>query len=217
MKQFNLFKEIIVVNKSELLKAINSNKEFGITIEGKIISENTEERHIYIFKGRPSIPAPSTLMANPKPASIESMFGNNYKVVEDEDRVLIKAGGNWQELIKINVPSADYDDTTGDGVAEFTDKIMENIGWHATEFDIKYRELVETLEKSVEGTLFCIENEEPYQFSGMGFISNIEEAQTYLYNYCREIAKEKMENDPLFAVDELSDDEEEAAKYFKLI
>jgi len=77
--------------------------------------------------------------------------------------------------------------------------------------------MVETLEENVEGTLFCIENEEPYQFSGMGFISNIEQAQEYLYNYCRKIAEEKMANDPLFAVDKLSDDEEEAAKYFKLL
>jgi len=216
MKQFNLLKEIIVVNKNALLKAINANQAFGINYKGEIITDiNSNE--IYIFQGKLSLPSPSALMPHKQAPSIEQLFSNNYKVVEDDDRVLIKAGGNWQELIKINVPNADYDDTTGDGVAEFRDKAMENMGWHATEFDIKYREIIEQLEANVSGVLFCIENEEPYQFSGMGFFENIEETREFTYNYCRNIIKEKLENDEDFNPETLSDDEEEAARFFQLL
>jgi hypothetical protein len=36
MKKFNLFKEIIVVARKDFMNAINSNKKFAITHEGKI-------------------------------------------------------------------------------------------------------------------------------------------------------------------------------------
>jgi hypothetical protein len=216
MKKFNLFNEIIVTDKNELLNAINSSKEFSITTDGKIEFAPYNPKGIYIYRGK-NTPAPISAMSIPKPFSLSDFFGTNYQIVEDNQRVLIKAFSNWQELIGINTPNASYDDTTADGVAEFSNKKLEDIGWHITEFDVRYRELVEVLEEKCTGTVLCIEQEEPYQFSGLGFLADDEEAFEILYNYCQNIAKDKIQNDKDFAPEELDDDQEEAAKFFKLL
>lgn len=217
MKKFNLFKEIIITDKASLLKAINSSKEFGINIKGAVVYEPFEPKEILIYKGKHT-PAPTSALAPATVPPLETMLGKNYQLVIDEDRVLIKAFSNWQELIGVNTPRASYDDTTGDGVAEFSNKELENIGWHATEFNINYRNMVELLEETCGGVLLCIEQEEPaYQFSGLAFLSDDEKAKEILFEYCQQEAKKLMDRDPLYAKDKLSDDEEEAAEFFKLI
>jgi hypothetical protein len=153
-----------------------------------------------------------------KAPTLADVLGKNYQVVEDDDRVLIKAFSNWQELIKVNIPRASYDDTTGDGVSEFANPELEDIGWNATEFNITYRTLVEVLEEKCDGTLLCIEQEEPsYQFSGLGFLDNDTQAKEVLFEYCQNQIKKLMSEDPLYARDNLSDDEEEAAEFFKCL
>lgn len=216
MKKFNLIKEIIVIKRDALFQAINTNKEFAINYKGEVVMPPYAEHEIFVFRGKAEAPKPSALTL-PKPKTIAQILGNNYKVVEDEDRVLIKAAGNWQELIGINLPNAEYDDTTADGVAEFGDKEMEEMGWIATDFDIDYRDMIEELEAKADGVVFCIEQEEPYQFSGMGMIFNIEEARDLLFTYCQKCIKEKLANDPDFAPDNLTDDEEAAARFFKAL
>ncbi len=206
MKKFNLFKEIIIVERASLVTAINSSKIFAITISGEVKYEPFGDKDIFIYQGKYT-PAPTS--------ELESMLGKNYQLVVDEDRVLVKAFSNWQELIGINTPRATYDDTTADGVAEFSNKELENIGWQITEFNVKYRELVEVLEEKCEGTILCIEQEEPYQFSGLGFIADDAQAQKTLFEYCQAIVKEKLDNDD-FDRDDLDDDQEEAAEFFKL-
>jgi hypothetical protein len=209
MKKFNLFKEIIVVSKSEFLHAANSSKTFAITYNGKIVFEPFESDLISIYQGSvPALSPLSTTLSRP----ISSMLGDNYRVVEDDDRILIKASGAWQNIISYNQKRALYDDTTGDGIAEFSDKTLEDIGWHATEFNIGYREIVEQFEEKCEGILLCIEQEEPYQFSGMGFVSNLKQAQEIAFEYCVTAIKYKLENDDDFST--LTDDEEEAKDYF---
>ena len=204
MKKFNLFKEIITVNKKELLNAINTKKEFAINIRGEVKFTPFDDKEILIYQGQNSVPK-----------AIAEILGNNYQVVEDDDRVLIKAFSNWQELIKVNTSRASYDDTTGDGVDKFANAALEDIGWHAIEFDISYRNLVEILEKECSGTLLCIEQEEPYQFSGLGFLDDDKEAQKVLFTYCQEKIKKMMQENPLYTKENLSDDEEEASKFFQ--
>jgi len=216
MKKFNLFNEIIVADKSEVLTAINTSKLFGINIRGEVSYEPFSDKEALIFKGQHENKQVSALTPPTNP-SIESLLGKNYQIVEDDDRVLIKAFGNWQELIAINTPIASYDDTTADGVAEFSNKDLEDIGWHATEFDVTYRELVEFMEEKCEGTMLCIEQEEPYQFSGLGFLTDNEDAKNVLYKYCQDVVKDKIANDEDFAKDSLTDDEEEAAEFFKAL
>ena len=216
MKKFNLFKEIIIVNKPTLLQAINSSKVFGIDITGNIHYSPFDNNQILIYEGSHKAKPTRALAPAVKP-SIQDIFGKKYQIVEDDDRVLIKAFSNWQTLIGINVPRASYDDTTGDGVAEFSHKELEDIGWHATEFNINYRTLVEHLESECEGTLLCIEQEEPYQFSGLGYLSDNEHAKEVIFEFCKNIVIDKLENDEEFARDTLTDDEEEAAKFFEVL
>lgn len=211
MKKFNLFKEIIVVAKSDFLHALNSAKPFAIRYDGHIVFAPYPSDLISIYEGSVTQPSPlSTNLSRP----LTAMLGDNYRVVEDDDRILIKASGAWQSIIGFNQKRSLYDDTTGDGIAEFSDKKLEDIGWHATEFNIGYRDIVEQFEMQCEGVLLCIEQEEPYQFSGLGFISDMEHARQIGFDYCVATIKEKLENDPDFAT--LNDDEEEAALYFQI-
>jgi hypothetical protein len=69
-------------------------------------------------------------------------------------------------------------------------------------------------EEKCDGILICIEQEDPYQFSGLGFVFDIEAAQKLTWDYCVDSIKDKIANDPDFST--LSDDEEEAAEFFKL-
>jgi len=204
MKKFNLFDEIIISDKSNLLEAINKKVLFGINTVGEIVYEPFSDKEIFIYKGKPEIVENFT-----------KVLGNNYQLVEDGDRVLIKAFSNWQELIAINTPNASYDDTTADGVGEFADKELENIGWHIAEFGVDYRTLVNVLEENCDGTVLCIEQAEPYQFSGLGFIDDNSRAREVLFNFSQEKAKEKLDNDPDYEKDSLTDDEEDAEKFFK--
>ena len=206
MKKFNLFNEIIITDKATLLQAINTSKVFGINSNGEIKYEPFDDKEILVYQGNPEIVEDFT-----------KVLGKNYQLVEDENRVLIKAFSNWQELIGVNTPRASYDDTTADGVAEFSNKGLEDIGWHATEFNINYRTLVEVLEENCEGTILCIEQEDPYQFSGLGFLHNDENAKEFLFNYCQTKIKDMIDNDPDFKREELTDDEEEAAQFFKIV
>ena len=206
MKKFNLFNEIIITQKSSLLQAINSSKLFAININGDIVYEPFTDKEIFIYQGKPEIVE-----------DFINVLGKNYQLVDDGDRVLIKAFSNWQELIAINTPRASYDDTTADGVAEFSNKDLEDIGWQITEFNVRYRELVEVLEENCEGTILCIEQDEPYQFSGLGFIANDDEAKKVLFEYCKSIVKDKLDNDEDFDKDDLDDDQEEAAKFFNCL
>ena len=217
MKIFNLVKEIIVAERTALMQAINSARTFGITYQGDIKYAPFKSTDIFIYQGIIEHPAPSALMT-PKLLKLSELFGIHYQIVEDEDRILIKAAGAWQELLPINTPNAEYDDTTGDGIAEFSHKELEDIGWHATEFNITYRELSEKLEEDAEGILFCIEYEgDNYQFSGLGYLHNVEEARQTLYKYCQERIDNLIKNDKDFARDNLNEDEEEAAEFFNIV
>lgn len=212
MKKFNLFREIIVADRSDLLRAASSHKKFAIAYDGKIVYEPFPPSLISVFEGLvPPLSPLSTTTSRP----IGSMLGDAYRIVEDDERILIKASGAWQSIIGWNRRRALYDDTSGDGIAEFSDKALEETGWHATEFNISYRDIVEQLEEKCEGVLLCIEQEEPYQFSGLGFVSDMEHARNVGFEYCAATVKEKLANDEDFA--SLTGDEEEAAEFFKAV
>lgn len=206
MRKFNLFKEIIVANRDNIKNAIDSGKIFGIRVNGNICYEPFSLNDILIYRGIPNANLP-----------IEVAFGKNYQILEDDDRVLIKAFSNWQEIIGFNTARATYNDTTADGVDEFSTKEMEDIGWHAAEFNIKYRTLVDVLEEKCDGTLICIEQEEPYQFSGLGFVDDLHNARDVLFDFCQREVKRLIAEDEDFAKENLNDDELEAAEFFKAI
>ncbi len=206
MKKFNLFSEVIVVNKSDLQNIIDKSEEFAIDIYGNIIDNSSYTKDdIYIFKS----------IADTDVELVKS-FGNRYQLVEDDERVLIKAFGNWQALIEINTPNASYDDTTADGIGEFSNKGLEEIGWNAVDFNIYYRSLVEVLEEKCEGVILCIEQEEPYQFSGLGFITDNKAAYSILFKYAQDRITEAMKSDEDYKRETLTNDELKVLKFFKL-
>jgi len=216
MKKFNLFNEIITADKQELLKAINSTRLFGINTKGEVMYAPYKENEILIYEGQHT-PKPTNALMPSKPQTLEEMMGKNYQILIDDDRVLIKAFSNWQELIGVNINRASYDDTTGDGVDSFTDEGLESIGWQAVEFSIPYRVLVEVLEEEVDGTVFCIEKEEPsYQFSGLGFVDDNVKAYEVLFNYAQKKVKEVITHNADYQEEYLSDDQLEALEFFKL-
>ncbi len=216
MKIFNLFNEIITANKYELQKAINSTRLFGINIKGEIVYAPFKEQEILIYEGKHT-PKPTNALMPAKTQTLEEIMGKNYQVLVDDDRVLIKAFANWQELISVNMPRASYDDTTSDGLDKFAEDSLEDIGWQAAEFSIPYRALVELLEDNCEGTIICIEKEEPsYQFSGLGFIADEKCAQEIMFNYCKDKINEIITHNENFKDEYLSDDQLEALEFFKL-
>jgi len=216
MKKFNLHKEIIIISRPELFTAINSAKAFAISIDGKIHYEPFSKENIYVYQGTIASVNNSALSI-PKPRTLNEILGNSYNIVEDDERILLKAHGAWTQIIGYNTVNADYDDTSADGIADFSDPILEDIGWNATEFDINYRELSEHLEVECDGTLLCVEIEEPYQFTGLGFISDRECAHKKLFDYCKVKIADKLANDTDFKPEDLNDDEKEAAEFFNLL
>lgn len=214
MRKFNLVKEIISVDKAAMMRAVNSGKPFGITITGEIEHPPYSSEKIYIYQGAVERPAASPLMPA-KPKSLAELMDTSMQVVEADDRILIKAARDWQTIMGYNLPNADYDDTTGDGIAEFSDSELEDIGWQATEFGIGYRDIVEVIEARCEGTLLCIENEgENYQFSGMGFIDDMACARKAAFEYCKQRIETILQEDESYHHAELTDDEEEALEFF---
>lgn len=216
MKKFNLVKERIEVDKSLLMQAILTGKLFGITYEGNVVYEPFKGTDIFIYQGVIK-PQSSSMLSDPKPKSLQELFGGKYSIVEEENKALFDAAEAWNEVMQFNVNNISYDDTTSDGIAEFTDQVLEDIGWQATEFNISYREISELIEARCEGVLFCVEKDEPYYFSGQGFISDLECAREKVFNFCQQKVEEALKNDPEFARDSLTDDEEEAARFFKVI
>ncbi len=214
MHKFNLVKEIISVDKTTMMRAINSGKPFGITISGEIHHPPYDTNSIYIYQGCIERAAPSALTPA-KPKSLAELMGTSMQVVEADDRILIKAAREWQTIMGYNLTNADYDDTTGDGIAEFSDSELEDIGWQATEFSIGYRDIVEEIEAHCEGTLLCIENEgDSYQFSGMGFIDDRACARKTAFDYCKLRIEAILKEDTSYHHAELTSDEEEALEFF---
>lgn len=215
MTKFNLAKEIMVFNRDDILAAIASNREFGLSTKGEVLYPPFDDLTNLIFKGQVT-PPKSSALSIPKAPTILEVLGSDYRVVEDEDRILIKAGLAWNDIIPLNSVRSHYDDSSSDGIAEFGDEVLEEIGWQADEFNITYREMVEVLEEKCDGVILCIEQEEPYQFSGLGFIHDMECARQTLFDFCQKRVKDAIANDPDFARENLTDDEAEAAAFFKV-
>ena len=97
------------------------------------------------------------------------------------------------------------------------DKELEDMGWMITDFDVKYRTIVEMFEEETDITLLCYEQEEHYQFSGLGYFDDIKHAREVLFSYCQKTIKDKIENDTDYAKNDLDDEQIEAAEFFKAI
>lgn len=207
MKRFNLLNETIVTNKVELLGAINSSKIFAINIKGKILYEpfSSEDILIFIKEGDNTISSDGI--------KYETILGYGYGIVEHEDTISIKAYSNWKDIVRWNTTHASY----FNGVMEFSNKDLEDIRWHAKEFGISYKELIDLLEKKCDGTLLYVEQEEPFIFSTIGFLKDNDNAKEVLFRFCQTIVKNMIENDDDLEIANMEDDEAFAASFFEAL
>ncbi len=215
MKKFNLEVEKISVSKQALLQAINSGKEFAITHDGRVVNSPFSPKDIFIYKG--TMPIPKLIMMKTETISLSSMFGDLYSLEESEDKVIFSASKAWNVIVPINLENASFDDSTSDGIMDLNDKELEDMSWHGVEWGVTNRDISDIIEKECEGTLFCIHTENPFMFSSLVFIDDMNCAREKVRGYIEDVIKDKLENDPDFQRDSLSDDEEESAKFFGVL
>lgn len=200
MKTINLFQTTISIKKDEFLNALNKDEVFTIHCDGTLNGAKP-----ILYKGNPKA-------LSPLKTTITNILGNDYQVEENVDYFTVCAAKAWQHIITLNKELMEYDDTSADGIAEFATKELETIGWHATDFNISYREMVNILEKECEGILLCIENET--NFSGIGFVDDKKHAQEILFNFCKSRIIHLLENDDDFSKERLTIDEKKSALFF---
>ena len=211
----NLMKEPVKVDKKAFFDAVNAQKTIAITPDGNILEGEIDSlpAQPYVFLGRPKSLVGS---AATKPTPLSQILGNNYEVRDEGDTVSIYAGRAWQELLSANEPFHLYQDTTSDGITEFSDKILDEYIWYSCEFGINAREVAQCLEERVEGTLLCIENERPYSFTGCAYVDDIVEAREKAFEFIKEELKKHMAEDEIVP-DDLTGEEEEALRFFGLL
>ncbi len=214
MKKFNLVEEKIVVKKPALMQAINKGEEFAITHLGEVVYPPYNDKDIFIFKGTLMIDTPAFSIA--KQRGLNDLFGQLYKISEESEEVTFAVETAWGEIVGFNQENASYDDTTSDGIIDLGDKELEEMSWHATEFNISNRVISDVIEEGCDGLLFCIHKEAPFMFSSLIYIHDMECARAKVREAIKAIMIEKMNNDPEFNRESLTDDEEEAAAFFEV-
>ncbi len=215
MTVYNLLNHMPKVDKKAFLEAISDQKPIAITIDGNIIEGPLDNlpAQPYIYMGQPRSLIGSK---KSKPTPLEKILGDSYEVKKEGDEILIYAGRAWQDVLNANAPYCLYQDTASDGITEFSDKNLDDLIWYSCEFGINYRNVAEFLEKEVEGSVICIENESPYQFNGCAFVSDMEEARKKAHEFIRSRLQNMIEEKEI-DLEDLEEDEEEALRYFKAI
>lgn len=211
IKKINLLNETIAISNDELTQVLNSHKEFGITLEGEIRYKPFDPANIFIYQGKVTPPSQHSLSA-PGPEHL----GTHYEIIENDERILVKAGNAWKDVISYNLHHCHYDNMDGEGVTQFADEEIEDMGWMIIDFDVSYAELLKMLEEKTDVTLVCVESEnDPYRF--MGYFNDIKESRKVLFDFCQNIIKDKIANDVDYALDLLDEDQCEAAEFFQVL
>ena len=211
MKKINLYREKIYIKTADILQALNSKKEFVITIDGDVKFE-FDNNEIIIFKGE--FPKTNLLL---QPPTLKSVLGDGYIVKLKDNMFEINCMGAWQRIYKFNINNATYDDG-GEGINEFDDEELEDIGWYATDFDINYRTLVDIIEKNCNMVLLCneIDDGDNYIFNGLGFVKDMECARTTIKEFVIKEIKDKLSNDSEYKRETLDKSQLKALKYFNI-
>ncbi|MEA3228040.1 MAG: hypothetical protein U9P38_03090, partial [Campylobacterota bacterium] len=74
MKKFNLFNEIIIAKKADLLNAINRSQEFIVTVDGEVKYQPYSKTDVIIFKGIHT-KAPMSALTPAKMPTLTELFG----------------------------------------------------------------------------------------------------------------------------------------------
>jgi hypothetical protein len=183
-KKVNILKDKISVSNADFSRAINLKTDFGITIDGKVVFEKSENE-ILVFWGRGNLVAKNQIL------------GTDYGVTMTFATVLIDLSKAWDRIVELNKKQAFYEDDSSEGIDVFHDEKIEKISWYGVEFDVKPRNIADELENFADGYIIGIETEEPYRFDGMGFLNpaDLEKSQKHLFEFAKNKISEKIENE----------------------
>jgi len=216
MKIFNVAKEKINVDKTAVMNAINSAKEFAISINGEVLYPPFSKDLIAIHKGAIK-PIVTTGLLTPKSLSLSELFGVGYKVEEEGSEVVFGVGQAWNEIVQVNLENANFDDSTSDGIMDLGDEELEAMSWHGVEWGVTNRHISDAIEANCEGTLYCYHTQSPFMFSSLLFIDDLACARKMTREMIVKNIEDKLAHDPTFSVDTLTEDEKEAAAYFGVL
>ena len=101
-----------------------------------------------------------------------------------------------------------YQDHPNDGIDLFSDKRLEDMGWHSSSFDfITYRDIANFIEENCEGTLTF--NNHPMGFNGFVKVDDIEDVRVKVKAFICDKIKSNI-------LDEYDDDQQEALEFFNI-
>jgi len=120
----------------------------------------------------------------------------------------IKKPDDFLKLIEQKHEKFLYQDHPNDGIDLFSDKELEQMGWHASTFDfITYRDIAQFIEENCEGTLTF--NDHPMGFNGFVEVDDIKDVRVKVKIFIIS----QINNNPL---EEYDDDQIEALEFFSI-
>ena len=166
---------------------------------------------IIIFKG--SFPQ-STMMT---PPTLKSIMGMEYIVDFEDNKFIVNCAGAWQSIEKYNILHSTYVDAS-EGIQEFDDEELEQMGWYAIDFEITYRELADIIESSCDMFMLCSEIQEgkQYMFSGLAFVNDIECAREKAREHIKQKITTLLKEDTQYSHDSLDIEQLKALVYFDI-
>jgi hypothetical protein len=214
-QRVDLANNIIAINNLAFAKAIYSAEDFAISLSGKIINFKNKNKIFYNFD--------DIIIFNGKASLINKLepLGNSFKIKSNFSQVSISIQHSFNKIFDLNRHLALYEDTSSEGIDNFRDKILEEIGWNAIEFGITYRKLVEFLEENGNGVLIFFENSDPnlYSFNGLAFanLDNLELNRKILKDFVKNEIKNQIDNNlGGWKKYGFSDEQISALKYFEV-
>ena len=210
MKEYNIKNLKVEVDLAKLFNTLNSKSCFDIDIDGNIYPNNTIAKNkAIIFSSNEQVDL-SLLDINSK---IKNIFGQEYKPKIVGNTCILTPLASWMKILDLNKNTMLYFDHQSDGIEIFEDPSIEDIGWQAVAFDIKYRDICNYIEKYCQGTILFYDND--MHFNGFVVAEDIEEVKEKILNFIRATLKDNINNKRI-DLDELDDDQSEALEFFGL-
>lgn len=209
MKNIDIQNVQINIDLTKILNLISENIEFEIDIDGKIYPNNSSQKNTPIIFKSKNLSMSKIIDAK----SIALDIFKDYKPKVNGAICTLNVLFAWQKIIDLNSSRMLYFDHQSDGVEIFEDKILEDLGWHATAFDITYREISQFIENSCDGVLVFYDN--GVQFNGFVLIDDIKDVRLKVKEFLILKINEIFETGQLY-INELDDDQEEALEFFNI-
>lgn len=210
MKDINIKDLKIEIELSGLISAIDSNNSFDIDVHGTVYENNTiPQNEVVIFS---STKGQTSKMLDMK-TKVKNLFGKDYKPQIVGSKCILTPLPSWMHILDLNKNTMLYFDHQTDGVEYFEHKDIEDIGWNAVPFDIKYREICTFIEKNCEGTFLFYDNE--VHFNGFVVVNDVDAVKEQLAKFVSDLIHEKIKSDELDA-ENMDEDQADSLEFFKI-